>query len=94
MELSIGVRNGNMLYCIYMSSKADDTLNNKTAWMSFIVNKYADAKKMNNTEAFYYLYNTKALEYLDECYEVEHLENPIWTIENIDIFIENHKGDK
>jgi hypothetical protein len=56
-------------------------------WLSLIIGKVAAAKAMRQREAFVYLRETGALGYLVRNYDVEHLENPLNVLDDIDQFI-------
>ncbi|MDR0950683.1 MAG: DUF3791 domain-containing protein [Candidatus Ancillula sp.] len=69
-------------------------LDNKTAWISFVINSYAKNKNISNPESFKYLYDNGAIDYLDDSFKTEHLESIDWTIDNIDEFIKNSNREE
>ncbi len=56
-------------------------------WLALIIAKVADARQLSRPAAFAYLKSTDALGFLIRNYEVEHLENPLNVLEDIDQFV-------
>jgi hypothetical protein len=56
-------------------------------WLSLIIAKVADVKRLSRPDAFVFLKSTDALGFLIRNYEVEHLENPLNVLEDIDQFV-------
>jgi hypothetical protein len=60
-------------------------------WIALIIGRLAASKGIGQHEAFGYLRQTDALSFLLRNYEVEHLENPLNVLEDIEQFILSNK---
>ncbi len=49
-----------------------EQLQNKTTYFIYCINAFANKYGLSSKQAFAYLLRFKGLEFLDECYEVEH----------------------
>ncbi len=45
----------------------------KIIYIDYCIHKFAETYDLNLIDAFNYLYENKGMEFLDECYEAEHL---------------------
>jgi hypothetical protein len=60
-------------------------------WLALIIGKVASARGVSQREAFAYLSESGAFGFLVRNYKVEHLENPLNVIEDIEQFVfHNH----
>jgi hypothetical protein len=48
-------------------------MNNKIGYINFCIGKFAERFRMTRLMAYHYLSAYKGLEFLDKCYEAEHL---------------------
>ncbi|NDV82025.1 DUF3791 domain-containing protein [Bacteroides sp. 51] len=51
----------------------DNKLDNKITYINYCINAFADKYELSSKEAYSYLRRFKGLEFLDKCYEAEHL---------------------
>ena len=65
---------------------------NKAYWLSFVISRYAHSKKSTSDIVFPKLRKYGALDFLDKHYEIEHLENIIYILEDIDTIIKRNGG--
>ena len=63
-------------------------------WLSLIIGMLANEQDVYRRDAFAYLKNTGALDYLIRNYEVEHLENPTNVLDNIKQYVLSNSGLK
>jgi len=63
---------------------SDDTI---PLFLSFCIEQYKNAKGMNGKEAMDKLFDSGALTYLENNYEVIHTQSPQWIIEEIDEYL-------
>jgi len=61
----------------------DREMQNKVAFMTFIITKFASAYKMNSQQAYLYLKKYGGIDYIDECWWALHIDNPWWAIRDI-----------
>ncbi|MDR2887054.1 MAG: DUF3791 domain-containing protein [Bacteroidales bacterium] len=61
----------------------DRETQNKVNFMSFIIQKFANAYKMNGQDAYLYLKKYGGIDYIDECWWALHIDNPWWAIRDI-----------
>ena len=66
----------------------------KVAFITFIITKFARAYKMNKQTAFRYLEKYGGLEFIDECWWGLHTDNPMWSVRSIYIICRNNGGLK
>jgi len=65
---------------------------NKAYWLSFAVSRYAQSKNMTPDLVFPKLRKFGVLDFLDNHYETEHLENIIYVIEDMDNILKRNMG--
>ncbi|MDR2599876.1 MAG: DUF3791 domain-containing protein [Oscillospiraceae bacterium] len=51
---------------------------------------YKDEKSMNGQQAFDYLQNNKAIDFIVEHWEGLHTTSPLYVVDSIDEYIKNH----
>jgi hypothetical protein len=56
---------------------------NKAYWLAHVVNRFARENGKSPQEAFAYLNKNNAIKFLSENYETEHLENPMYVVEDM-----------
>jgi hypothetical protein len=72
----------------------DRETQNKVAFMTFMVTKFARAYKMNRQQAYLYLKKYGGWEYLDECWWALHTDNPFWAVRSLYEVCRNNGGLK
>ena len=50
-----------------------EEIKNKVIYIDYCISAFADKYKLTNKQAYAYLSRFKGLDFLDECYEAEHL---------------------
>ena len=65
---------------------------NKAYWLSFAVSRYAQSKNLTPDFVFPKLRKFGVLDFLDNHYETEHLENIIYVIEDMDNILKRNGG--
>jgi len=65
---------------------------NKAYWLSFVINRYAQSKNMTSDLVFPKLREFGVLDFLNNHYETEHLENIIYIIEDMDNIFKRNGG--
>jgi len=58
-------------------------------FLASCVELYKDEKGMTGREAYEYLRNTGAVEYITECWEGLHMTGPLYIVDSIDEYIKN-----
>ena len=58
-------------------------------FLASCVEFYKDEKKMTGKEAYNYLRNTTAIDFIIECWEGLHMTSPLFVIDSIDEYIHN-----
>jgi len=66
------------------------TINNEVMFLGFCVEIYKTEKKMSGQDAFNYLYQTGATEFISRCYEGLRTTGHLYIIDSIDEFIQNN----
>lgn len=61
----------------------DRETENKVAFMTFMVTKFARAFKMGKQEAYLYLKKYGGLEFLNEHWWALHTDNPVWAVRDL-----------
>jgi hypothetical protein len=56
---------------------------NKIGFVTFIIEKFASAYKMNRKDAYLYLKKYGGLDYIFECWWALHIDNPFWALRDI-----------
>ncbi|MDR2087140.1 MAG: DUF3791 domain-containing protein [Dysgonamonadaceae bacterium] len=56
---------------------------NKVAFVTFIIEEFASAFKMNRKDAYQYLKKYGGLDYIFECWWALHIDNPYWALRDI-----------
>ena len=74
--------------------KLDRETQNKVAFMTFILTKFARAYKMNRQKAYLYLKEYGGWDYVDECWWALHTDNPIWAVRSMYEVCRNNGGLK
>ena len=64
----------------------------KAYWLSFAISRYAQSKKLTSDFVFPKLREFGVLDFLDNHYETEHLENIIYVIEDMDNILKRNGG--
>jgi len=64
----------------------------KAYWLSFAVSSYAKSKNLTPDFVFPKLRKFGVMDFLDEHYETEHLENIIYVIEDMDNILKRNGG--
>ena len=65
---------------------------NKSYWLSFAISRYAQSKNLTPDIVFSKLRKFGVLDFLDNNYETEHLENIIYVIEDMDTILKRNGG--
>ena len=65
---------------------------NKAYWLSFAVSRYAQSKNLTPDFVFSKLRKFGVLNFLNNHYETEHLENIIYVIEDMDNILKKNGG--
>ncbi len=65
----------------------------KTAYMVFIIRKFAEHYSMTVKQAYLYLKQFEGITFLDDCYEAEHQQTVATAIEDLTIVCQNHGGE-
>ena len=60
-------------------------------FLASCVELYKEEKGLSGKDAYNYLRETKAVDYIAECWEGLHMTGPLYIIDSIDEFINNHK---
>jgi hypothetical protein len=72
--------------------KMDRTTRNKISYITFIVEKFASAYKMNRQESYFYLKKYGGMDYLFNHWQSLHSDNPFWVVrEMYDVCRRNEK---
>lgn len=61
-------------------------------FLASCIELYKDEKGMNGQDAYNYLREAGALEYIIECWEGLHMTGPLYIVDSIDEYISNHTG--
>ena len=64
----------------------------KAYWLSFAISRYAQFKNVTPDSIFSKLRKFHVLDFLDNHYETEHLENIIYVIEDMDNILKRNGG--
>ncbi|MDR1829927.1 MAG: DUF3791 domain-containing protein [Candidatus Fibromonas sp.] len=64
----------------------------KAYWLSFAVSRYAKSKNLNADYVFLKLCKFGVMDFLNEHYETEHLENIMYVIEDMDGILKRNGG--
>ncbi|GHT17019.1 hypothetical protein FACS189429_0240 [Bacteroidia bacterium] len=72
-----------------MLEKARDVID----YIAFIITEFALKYKISLTQSFNYLNNNGGIAFLDKHYNVEHCENPIYTIEALERICKRNGGN-
>jgi len=64
----------------------------KAYWLSFAISRYAHSKNLTSDIVFPKLLEFGVMNFLDEHYETEHLENIIYVIEDMDNILKRNGG--
>ena len=72
----------------------DREMQNKVAFMTFIITKFAGAYKMNSPKAYLYLKEYGGLDFLNECWWALHTDNPFWAVRSLYEVCRNNGGLK
>jgi hypothetical protein len=59
-------------------------------FLAFCVEIYKTEKKMSGQEAYNYLYDTGAVDFIIDCADALHTTGPLYIIDSIDEYIKNH----
>ena len=65
---------------------------NKAYWLSFAISRYAQSKNLTSDIIFPKLREFGVLDFLNNHYETEHLENIIYVIEDMDSILKRNGG--
>jgi len=65
---------------------------NKAYWLSFAVSRYAQSKKLSPDFVFPKLRKFGVLDFLNNHYETEHLENIVYVIDDMDNILKMNGG--
>jgi len=75
-----------------MAAEEIRELKNRIAYTVMIVRDFGDAHNLTPRQAHNYLRRYKALDYLDEFYDVEHTLSPEDTVNSLDIISKRNGG--
>ena len=64
----------------------------KAYWLSFVISRYAKSKNLSPDFIFPKLREFGVLDFLDNHYETEHLENIIYVLEDMDTILKRNGG--
>lgn len=66
---------------------------NITYFLSFCIEQYKNAKRLDGAEVINTFAKYGVLDYLKEHFEILHTQSYQWILEDIDEFISNHKNN-
>ena len=72
----------------------DRETENRVSFMVFIIIEFARAYKMSNPNAYRYLKKYGGIDFIDECWDGLHTENPMWAVRYIYEVCRNNGGLK
>ena len=75
-----------------MATEEKREAKNRIAYTVMIVRDFGDAHHLTPRQAHNYLRRHKAMDYLDEFYDVEHTLSPADTLESLDIISKRNGG--
>jgi hypothetical protein len=70
----------------------DKETRNKISFVTFIIEEFASAYKMNRRESYQYLKKYGGLDYIFECWRALHIDNPFWAVRDIYKVCRNNGG--
>ncbi|MCL2420375.1 MAG: DUF3791 domain-containing protein [Defluviitaleaceae bacterium] len=59
-------------------------------FLASCIELYKDAKGLSGQEAYIYLQKTGALDFIIKCWEGLHMTGPLYIVDSIDEYINNH----
>jgi hypothetical protein len=66
-----------------MATTIDKQTRDKISFITFIVPEFAAAYKMNTQDAYFYLKKYGGMDYIRECWQALHIDNPFWALRDI-----------
>ncbi|GHT02817.1 hypothetical protein AGMMS49965_11050 [Bacteroidia bacterium] len=66
-----------------MNIQLDEETNNKISFVTFIIEKFASAYKMNRQAAYFYLKKYGGIDYLFKHWWALHTDNPFWAVRDL-----------
>ena len=70
----------------------DDKLQNRITYMVSCINAFAERYRLTAKQAFAYLNRFKGMDFLDECYEAEHLLSLEDAVNDLSIICKRNGG--
>ncbi|GHT53413.1 hypothetical protein AGMMS49982_16310 [Bacteroidia bacterium] len=70
----------------------DRETKNKITFVTFIIEKFASAYKMDRQASYRYLKKYGGLDYIFECWWALHIDNPFWALKDIYKVCRNNGG--
>lgn len=70
----------------------DDKLQNRITYMVYCINAFAERYRLTAKQAFAYLNRFKGMDFLDECYEAEHLLSLEDAVNDLSIICKRNRG--
>lgn len=72
--------------------QVDDKLQNRITYMVYCINAFAERHRLTTKQAFAYLNRFKGMDFLDECYEAEHLLSLEDAVNDLSIICKRNRG--
>jgi hypothetical protein len=69
-------------------------IKDEVLFLAFCVEIYKSEKKMSGQDAFNYLYQTGATDYIERCYEGLHTTGHLYIVDSIDEYIRTRAADE
>lgn len=70
----------------------DNKLQNRITYMVYCINAFAERYRLTAKQAFAYLNRFKGMDFLDECYEAEHLLSLEDAVNDLSIICKRNGG--
>jgi len=66
-----------------MATIINSETENRLSFVTFIIEKFASSFKMDRQEAYFYLKKHGGLDYIFDCWQDLHVDNPYWAVRDI-----------
>ena len=66
-----------------MVTTINSEMDNRLSFVTFIIEKFASSFKMDRQEAYFYLKKYGGLDYIFDCWQGLHVDNPYWAVRDI-----------
>jgi hypothetical protein len=71
-----------------------DQISTEVRFFAFCVEIYKAAKSISGKEAYNYLHDTGAVDYIDNCREALHTTGHLYIVDSIDEYIKTHTENR